>query len=56
MTTKNSEMFFCGLKKIEWRGVCYELGKDNTVKLIEYIPYAEVKNDTAQKTDEAVSL
>ena len=45
-----------GLKNVEWRGVCYELGKDNTVKLIEYIPYAEVKNDTAQKNDEAVSL
>jgi len=44
------------LKKVEWRGVWYEIGKDKMVKLIEYIPYAEAKNNATQKNDEAVSL
>jgi hypothetical protein len=39
---------------IHW--VWYEIGRDNTVKLIEYIPYAEVKNDATQKNDEMTSL
>ena len=44
------------LKKVEWRGVWYELNKDKTVKMIEYIPYSEVKNSAMPQTDEAVSL
>lgn len=39
------------LKRVEWRGVLYEIGKDKTVKLIEYIPYAE-----NSQTDAPVSL
>ena len=45
-----------GLKKVEWRGVWYEIGKDKTVTLIKYIPYAEVKDDGAPKNDATTSL
>ena len=41
-----------GLKKVEWRGVYYEISKDNTVKLLEYIPYAEIKRRQAAHSDE----
>jgi len=44
------------LQKVEWRGVCYELGKDKTVRLIEYIPYAEVKSDPPSQADAMASL
>jgi len=44
------------LKRVEWRGVCYELRKDKTVKLTEYIPYAEVKGVAPSQTDKAASL
>jgi len=44
------------LKKVEWRGVWYELGKDKTVKLIEYVPYSNVKSNAMIKADEPVSL
>ena len=30
------------LRRVEWRGIWYEIGKDKTVKMIEYVPYAEV--------------
>ena len=43
-------------KKVEWRGVWYEIGKDKTVKLIEYIPYAEVKINVSPNTGETTSL
>ena len=43
------------LKKVEWRGVWYEIGKDKTVKLVEYIPYAEVNNEKPS-TDAPTSL
>ena len=44
------------LKKVEWRGVWYEIGKDKTVRLIEYIPYAEVIGDPSSPTDGTTSL
>ena len=44
------------LKKVEWRGVCYELGKDKTVRMVEYIPYAEVKNGEKSSSQEPTSL
>ena len=44
------------MKRVEWRGVWYEIGKDKTVKMIEYIPYAEVKNAADSQTDETASL
>ena len=44
------------MKRVEWRGVWYEIGKDKTVKMIEYIPYAEVKNAANSQTDETASL
>jgi hypothetical protein len=42
------------LKRVEWRGVWYEIGKDKTVRLIEYIPYAQVKRESEE--GEAASL
>ena len=45
-----------GLKKVEWRGVWYDINKDKTVQLIEYIPYAEVKNEATPPTDGLTSL
>jgi len=42
------------LKRVEWRGVWYEIHKDNTIQLIEYIPYAEVQKNEA--TSEPTSL
>ena len=44
------------MKKVEWRGVWYEIGKDKSVRMIEYIPYVEVQKDVAQKSDEMTSL
>ena len=39
------------LQRVEWRGVWYEIGKDKTVTLVEYFPYAEVKkNDPSPET------
>ena len=43
-------------KRVEWRGVWYEIGKNQSVKLIEYIPYAKVKNDVTPNTEEMTSL
>jgi hypothetical protein len=44
-----------GLKEVDWRGIRYELGKDKTVRMIEYVPYAQVQS-AAPQTDETVSL
>ncbi|MGL4944084.1 MAG: glycosyltransferase [Thermoguttaceae bacterium] len=41
------------LKRVEWRGVWYEIGRDKSVHLVEYKPYAEVQT---QRQDEAESL
>jgi hypothetical protein len=45
------------MKRVEWRGVWYEIGKkngkDKTVKLIEYVPYSDVERS---KTEEPTSL
>jgi len=30
------------LKKVTWRGVCYEVGPSNRIRLLEYRPYAEI--------------
>ena len=43
------------MTKVEWRGVWYEIGKDKTVKMIEYIPYAETVKNTSS-LDEPASL
>jgi hypothetical protein len=44
------------LKRVEWRGVWYEIGKDKTVTLVEYIPYADVKNSETSPSHEPTSL
>ena len=44
------------MKRVEWRGVWYEIGRNKTVKMIEYIPYAEVKNAADSQADETASL
>ena len=44
------------LRRVEWRGVWYEIGRDKTVKLVEYIPYAQVQREAVRQADEPVSL
>lgn len=31
------------LKRVEWRGVEYEIGRDKSIRLLKYIPYAQVE-------------
>jgi len=44
------------MKRVEWRGVWYKVGRDKTVELIEYLPYAQVQSNEAFPTDESASL
>jgi glycosyltransferase involved in cell wall biosynthesis len=44
-----------GLKEVDWRGIRYEIRKDKTVRMIEYVPYTQIQNAVLQ-TDETVSL
>ena len=41
------------MKRVEWRGIWYEIHKDKTVNLIKYTPYTQVKEG---ETDEPTSL
>ena len=42
------------LKTVEWRGIWYEIGRDKTVKLVEYIPYSEVENNPSPSEHESI--
>jgi cellulose synthase/poly-beta-1,6-N-acetylglucosamine synthase-like glycosyltransferase len=44
------------MKKVEWRGVWYEIGRDKTVRMIEYIPFAEVQKRETSLSDDRTSL
>ena len=44
------------MKRVEWRGVWYEIGNDKTVRLVEYVPYAKIKSGEVPQTDEPTSL
>jgi hypothetical protein len=44
------------MKRVEWRGVWYEIRKDKTVELTEYIPYGEIKKEVLSQVDETISL
>ena len=37
------------MNQVEWRGVRYEIRKDKTIEMVEYIPYAQVKKEEANK-------
>jgi cellulose synthase/poly-beta-1,6-N-acetylglucosamine synthase-like glycosyltransferase len=42
-------------REVDWRGIRYEIRKDKTVRMIEYVPYIQVQRATPQ-ADEAASL
>ncbi|MDO4569701.1 MAG: glycosyltransferase family 2 protein [Planctomycetia bacterium] len=44
------------MSQVWWRGVCYVLEGKGKVRLVEYIPYADVAQSQNPSTDETVSL
>lgn len=44
------------MKKVQWRGVTYSIGRDKSIRLLKYIPYSEIERNKKNSDQAPTSL